>query len=160
MRPDPSVSNPRLISTEAFREAVYHGLQLFIGRGRAWSVEDIAVALVAGGHKITARAVQSWIASDPDERRTPDNDALHKLYQLLPPAFFGKVAAPLGYGVHSLSAVVGDPAEIIASLADGTARFAVRGVDGVFCNIDRGALEPVADAMIEALTPFSSKRAG
>lgn len=158
MKPDPSVSNPRLISTEAFREVVHHALQLFVGRGRAWSVEDVAVALTAAGHKITPRAVQSWIASDPIERRTPEADALHKLYQLLPPTFFAKVAGALGYGVHSLTALIGDPAEIIAALADGTAQFAVRGVDGVFCNVDQGHLELVADRMIEILTPFSSKR--
>lgn len=158
MVPDPSVSNPRLISTDAFREAVYHAIRLFVGRGRSWSVEDVAVALNAADHKITARAVQSWIASDPIERRTPDTPMLGALCQLLGPSFTAKWLGPLGQGAHSLSAVTGSPAQIIAALMDGSAQFAVRGIDGVFCNIDRGDLETVADKMIEILTPFSSKQ--
>lgn len=158
MGPDPSVSNPHLISTEGGREAIHRALCLFVGRGRAWSVEDLALALVAAGHEVTPRAVQSWIAGDPLERRTPDGPTLLKLFQVLRPAFTSKVLSAIGQGAHSLSAVAGSPAEIIAALTDGSAKFAIRGVDGVFCNLDKGELEGVADRMIEILTPFSSKR--
>jgi hypothetical protein len=44
-------------------------------------------------------------------------------------------------------------------LVEGGAEFAKRGIDGVFCNVDRGALRPFADGVIEALTPFSSAAA-
>lgn len=157
MGPQPSVSNPRLISTESAREAIYHALQLFVGQGRAWSCADLALALTAAGHDTKAGTVGSWISSDPLDRRTPPSDVLLKLGQVLGPAFTSKVLSAIGQGAHSLAAVSGSPAEIIAALTEGSAQFAVRGVDGVYCNVDRGRLEAVADRMIEYLTPFSTK---
>ena len=158
MTSDPSVADSRLISTERAEEAIYHALQLFVGRGRAFSTSDLATSLTAAGHPVEARTVASWIAGNPADRRTPPSDVLLKLCHHLGPSFTSKVLAPTGQGAHSLSAVDGTPAEIIAKLAEGSAQFAIRGIDGVYCNVDHGALESVADGMIEILTPFSSKR--
>lgn len=158
MAEDFAVASARLISTEGAKEAVYHALALYIGRARAWSYHDLATALTAAGHDVQPTTVSSWIASNPVDRKTPPTDVLLKLAQILGAAFTSKVLGAIGQGAHSLSAITGDPARLIAALMDGSAQFAILGIDGVYCNVDKGKLEPVADAMIEWLTPFSSKR--
>jgi hypothetical protein len=157
-RPD-AVSDSSLISTARAKDGVHHALSLFVGRGRAWSCDDLATALTAAGHEIKAGAVGGWIASDPDDRRTPPTDVLLKLFQLLGPAFSNKVLGIVGQGAHALDAKPNEPGRIIADLSRGVAEFATRGADGVFCNVDQGALEPVADLIIATVQPFSSKRA-
>lgn len=154
-----TVSDSRLISTASAKEGIHHALSLFVGRGRAWSCEDLATALTAAGHEIKAGAVGGWIASDPDDRRTPPSDVLLKLFQILGTPFSNKVLGLVGQGAHALEARPNEPGKIIADLSRGVAEFAVRGADGVYCNADQGALEPVADLIIETVQPFSSKKA-
>lgn len=151
------MSDQRLISTASAEEAIYHALQLFVGRGRAWSCEDLATALTAGGHETKGRTVQSWIAGDPGERRTPPSDVLLKLFQLLDRPFTAKVLGAIGQGAYSTAPLHLLPPQVIAVLSEGLSEFAVRGIDGIYCNVDQGELERFADKMIEVLTPFSTK---
>lgn len=160
MKPLDAVADFSLISTAGCEDAIRHAIDLFVGPGRGWTDDDVATALTAAGHPVKDRTIASWRkrADNPADRRTPPSDALLKLCQIFGPAFTSKVIAAIGQGAHSLTALTGTPAEIIAALSEGTTAFAIRGIDGVYCNVDQGDLERVADHMIEILTPFSSKR--
>lgn len=160
MRSDPSVSDIPLISTESASETIYHAISLFVGPNRAWTDHDVVTAFQAAGHEITEATVASWRANSIENRRKPDAPTLLKLCQLFGPRFTSKIIGRIGQGAHGLGALAGTPAEIVAALSEGTAQFAVRGVDGLFCHVDRAELEQFADKMIEILTPFSTKRAG
>lgn len=160
MRSDQSVSASRLISTESAREGIYDAFSLFVGPGRSKSDNDVGTILRAAGHEIKDATVGSWRANSAENRRSPDGPTLLQLCHLLGPAFSSKLLGRVGQGAHGLSALSGTPAEIIAALMDGSAQFAIRGVDGMFCHVDQAELEKFADKMIEILTPFSTKGAG
>lgn len=147
------MSNDGLISTAGVDDEIARAIGLFMGRGRQFSVADIALATGIG-----ARTLQSYIASG-EERRTPSYEALFTLMQFFGPQFTSKVLGWIGQGAHSLTPEANDPGVIIATLAQGVSQFAIRGADNVFCHVDQGALEPVADQMIATLVPFSSKAA-
>ncbi|WP_348656623.1 hypothetical protein [uncultured Sphingobium sp.] len=71
--------------------------------------------------------------------------------------FLSKALGVIGLGAHSLTPRPGDPGMVIATLAQGVSQFAIRGADNVYCHVDQGALEPVADELIATLVPFSSR---
>lgn len=151
MGPQPSVSDRSLISTDSARDAIARAIDLQLGEGRRYSFAEGEL-----GTGIKRTTLYSYVRTN--DRHVPPGDVLLQLCHFLGASFTAKLLGPIGQGAHSLSAVSGTPAEIIAALSDGTAQFAIRGVDGVYCNIDQGQLEAVADRMIEILTPFSSKR--
>lgn len=145
--------NEARISPEAADEAVHRALTLFIGRGRAWSVTDIEA-----GTGIPVSTVQKWITPDPLERRRPKGCHLLLIAQFVGVAFTDKLLGPIGQGGRDLDAREGTPGHVIAHLAAGGAAFAEAGADGRFDHIDHGRLEPIADDMIQILTPFASKK--
>jgi hypothetical protein len=63
----------------------------------------------------------------------------------------------MGTAAHELVPIEMDPAALMKVLVGGGAEFVKRGVDGVFCNGDKGDLRPWADEMIAALLPYSSR---
>jgi transcriptional regulator with XRE-family HTH domain len=148
---DNAVSNEGLISTAGVDDEIARAIGLFMGRGRRYSVSDVAMATGLG-----ARSLQSYIASG-EERRTPSYEVLFTLMQFFGPQFTSKVLGWIGQGAHSLTPQAGDPGMVIATLAQGVSQFAIRGADNHFCHVDQGALEPVADELIATLVPFSSK---
>ncbi|AYJ87643.1 hypothetical protein D3Y57_19090 [Sphingomonas paeninsulae] len=131
---------------------IHRTLGLFIGRGRKYQCSDIET-----GTGIPERTVSAWLASDPLERRAPKGWHLLTLCGFLGEVFTSKIIGLVGQGAHSLDPEANAPGVIIAQLIGGTAEFAIRGADHIYCNVDRGALEPVADQMIATLTPFSTK---
>ena len=146
------------LTQEMADEAVYRALSLFIGDGRRYSVDDIEIGIPG----IKARTVSSWIANSVENRRAPKARDVMRIAHFLGedgPRFLSKVYGSIGMGAHSLSPKAGDPGVIIATLAQGVGQFAIRGADNIFCHVDHGALEPVADQMIATLVPFSSKGA-
>lgn len=145
------MSNEGLISTAGVDDEIARAVGLFMGRGRRFSVAD--VAMVTG---INARTLQSYIASNED-RRTPSYEQLFTLMQFFGPQFTSKVLGWIGQGAHSLTPEATDPGMVIATLAQGVSQFAIRGADNHFCHVDQGELEPVADQLIATLVPFSSK---
>lgn len=153
-----SAADARLISTERGKEAIYHALQLCIGRGRQWSCDDLAFAMRQAGHVIEKKGVQAWVAGNPVDRKTPPSDVLLKLFQLLGKDFTSKVIGAIGQGAYSLTPALVDPASVVATLAMVTHRFAHAGIDLKYDNAELGELEPVADAGIAVLEPFSSRR--
>lgn len=146
-----AVSNDHLISTAGVDDEIARAIGLFMGRGRRFSVAD-----VAEGTGLGARSLQSYIASGED-RRTPSYEVLFTLMQFFGPQFTSKVLGWIGQGAHSLTPEPGDPGMVIATLAQGVSQFAIRGADNHFCHLDQGALEPVADELIATLVPFSSR---
>lgn len=139
-------------SPESASEAIYRALSLHIGNGKTYSVDDIHAAT-----GIPARNVSAWIAGSPESRRSVKAQHLLMLCSFLGESFTSKVLGVIGMGAHSLEPEAGSPGVIIARLINGTSQFATRGADHVYCNVDLGALEPVADDMITILQPFSTK---
>lgn len=153
-----AVSTTPYCTQDLADEAVYRALSLFIGDGRRYSVDDIEIGVPG----LKARTVSSWIANSPENRRAPKARDIMRIAHFLGHdgiVFLSKIFGPIGLGAHSLTPQAGDPGVIIATLAQGVSQFAIRGADNVFCHVDQGALEPVADQMIATLVPFSSKAA-
>ena len=146
-----SVSNDALISPDRASEAVAQTLRLFIGRGRKFSVED-----VAEGTGIPARTLRSYIATG-EERRAPSGDTLLVLSHFLGRDFSSRLLGNIGQGTFDLNPAPGEPGYVIATLIRVASVFAELGVDQVFCNGDKGKLAPLADLAVSVLTPFTSQ---
>ena len=155
-RSNSAVSTIPFCTQEMADEAVYRALSLFIGDGRRYSVDDIEIGVPG----LKARTVSSWIANSPENRRAPKARDMMRIAHFLGadgPTFLSKVYGSIGLGAHSLTPQPGDPGMVIATLAQGVSQFAIRGADNVYCHVDQGALEPVADELIATLVPFSSR---
>lgn len=151
------MSDTGLISQHCANDAVHKALSIFIGDGKKHTVGD-----VEAGTGIASRTVSSWIANSIENRRAPKFRDIIRIAQWLGatdgPIFLSKALGPAGFGAHNLEPQASDPGMIIATLVTGAGHFAARGADNVFCHRDQGALEPVADEMIAALVPFSTRR--
>jgi len=146
------VSDIPLPTQDAADAHIARALSLFMGDQRKHSVSEVSLAT-----GIKSRTLWSWIAANPIDRSTIPGDKLLVLMGFLGTEFTSKVLSIIGQGAHSLQAEHGQPAVVIAKLVTGVAEFAQRGSDNRFCHVDESALEPVADDMIEILTPFSTK---
>lgn len=155
-----SVSDDCLISHDRAEDAIFRALALFMGRGRPHAVADVGLALRERGHQISDRALHSYIAADPGERKMPPADILLVLQQYFGSRFASKVLSAIGQAAREMAPLPADPAKVIMVLGTGFTQFAIRGADGIYCHQDDGALEPIADEMIQVLEPFSSRRAG
>ena len=134
---------------------VHRAISLFMGHGRRFSVEEVASAT-----GINARTLYSYIAADPQDRRSPSADRILMLCGFFGAEFTSKLLSIVGQAAHDLHPNSKEPAVVIANLVNGAAAFAQRGADQRFCHIDQAALEPVADEMIQILEPFSTRRVG
>ncbi|MEE2740781.1 MAG: hypothetical protein VYA35_05310 [Pseudomonadota bacterium] len=155
-RSNSAVSTSTQPSQVVADDAVYRALSLFIGDGRRYSVHDIEIGIPG----LKARTVSSWIANAPENRRAPKMRDLIRIASFLGEegvVFLSKALGVIGLGAHSLTPRPGDPGMVIATLAQGVSQFAIRGADNVYCHVDQGALEPVADELIATLVPFSSR---
>lgn len=147
------MTNSTLIAPEEADAAVWRALTLFIGRGRRYSVEDVAT-----GTGIPGNTIAKWLTPDPLQRRRPKGCHLLLVAQFIGVAFTNKLLGPIGQGGRELEAADDAPGRVIARLAAASAKFAELGADGAFDHVDRGKLEPFADDMIEVITPFSSRK--
>ena len=149
-----SVSETIQLTPEAADAHIYRALSLFIGSGRRYSVDDIET-----GTGIPARTVSAWVANAIENRRRPKGSHLLILQQFIGIELTNKLLAPIGQGGRSLNPEPNDPGVVVAKLSAGLHEFAQRAVDGVYCHIDKGELEPEADMIIATMTPFASRSA-
>ncbi|WP_334656974.1 hypothetical protein [Sphingomonas panaciterrae] len=148
-----SADKSPLISRTRLDMAVHDMLRLFVGRGKRWRVVDLATASGVSDRVIESARMEPGHA----EHRPLNREDLLSVMSALGTNGQNVVLELMGTAAHELNPTPLAPAELIALLVDGGAAFAKRGIDGIFCNRDQGELRPFADAMIEALTPFSSK---
>jgi hypothetical protein len=146
------VSNSTMISHAAADEAICKAVSLFMGRGRAHSVEDVAI-----GTGIPARTLSAMIASGGD-RRCPSGPNLLLLASFFGVTFTDRVLGCIGQGARDLDPAADAPAVIVATLMQGAAEFAKAGADGQFCHRDRGELADDAAMMIQILEPFTAPK--
>lgn len=133
--------------------AVHDMLRFLCGRGKKWRVVDLA-----GSSGVPERAIECARCEPGDpEHRPLDREQLLSIMSALGIDGQNYILSLMGTAAHERNPVALTPAELVARLLEGGAEFAKRGIDGIFCNTDRGDLRPFADAMIEALLPFSSK---
>jgi hypothetical protein len=150
---EPISGQTPIISRTRLDMAVHDMLRLFVGRGREWRVPDLAAASGVAARKIECARCEP---GDP-EHRPLDREELASVMSVLGAKAQSVILSLMGTGAHDLVALEMDPAALLGLLMEGGTEFVKRGVDGVFCNGDRGDLRPWADQMIAALTPFSSK---
>lgn len=153
MSDQPSANNPLVISRTRLDMAVYDMLRLFVGRGKRWRVVELAAA-----SGVPERMIESArIEPGSPEHRSLDREQLASVMSVMGVDGQSVILSVMGTAARELNPLPLDPAKLVALLVEGGAEFAKRGIDGLFCNVDRGALRPFADSMIEALSPFSSK---
>jgi len=147
------VTNSTMISPEAAEEALCRAVGLFMGRGRAHSVEEVSI-----GTGIPARTLSAMIAQGGD-RRCPSGCNLLLLASFFGVAFTDRLLGAIGQGARDLEPTADAPGVVIATLMAGAAEFAKAGADGRFCHVDRGDLADDAAMMIQILEPFTAPSA-
>lgn len=140
-----------IITPELADAAIYRALSLFMGDGRKFSVEDVAI-----GTSIPARTLYGFVASGPEDRRRPKGWHLLTLQQFFGVAFTDKLLSPIGQGGRSLEAEEGSPGVVMAHLTRDLAQIAGCGVNGAWNHTHERQLEKAADDAILILTPLSS----
>lgn len=148
-----SVSRDRLILQNVAAENIRRALQLHIGRGRRYSVSDIAA-----GTGLSERTVSSWISdSEPKNPTFRDIQIIaHFLGEQDGQIMLGNALLGTPFRAHPVSRRTASAIEVVSTLVKGTAAFVDAGIDHVFNHVEKGRLKPWADQMISILLPFSS----
>lgn len=144
--------NNALITPEEADRAIYRALTLFIGRGRRYSVEDIAI-----GTGIPGSTIAKWLTPDPLQRRRPKGSHLLVIRQYIGVEFTNKELEAIGQGGRALHAEEGSPGLVMAHLTRDLAQIAGCGVSGSWNHTHERDLEEAADDAITILTPLSSR---
>jgi hypothetical protein len=142
------VFDSSMISPQVAEDGICRAVGLFMGRGRAHSVEDVSL-----GTGIPARTLSAMIASGGD-RRCPSGCNLLLLCSFFGVEFTDRLLGVVGQGARDLHPSPDAPPMVIATLMAGAAEFAKAGADGRFCHVDRGELADDAAMMIQILEPF------
>ncbi len=138
------MSNPAAIVQDVAAGAMRRALGLFVGQGRAHSIDAVAAAT-----EIPERTLRSYQAGEA----TPGLANLYRIKAVLPPAFANELLALSGLGgARRLDSSAKAAAIVMTELATETALFAKALQDGRLDHIERAELRRTLPALIEDLT--------
>lgn len=159
MSSDNSANFQPLVSRERIGNAQGSALRLFVGRGRHYSVKQLA-----NGSGIKDRVIESAMcAVDSPDFRPLSQEALASIGLFLGSTFTNEWIGLMGQGAFDLpDSDAPPPGEIAADIAGDSADVARMAADGEFCGEDRKRLRAIGQRKIERgmkLVSLSERRA-
>ncbi len=145
-----------LVSRSAASEHFRDALRLFVGRGRRYSVKQLA-----NGSGVHPRMIESYMAPvDSQEWRRPHLEELLSLASFLGPVFTSEWLRLAHQGAFELPEEDPEPGEIVTENAEDNAEVTRRGIDGEFCEDDRTVLPIVGARMMARGAKLVALRGG
>lgn len=133
-----------LVSRERIGNAQGAALRLFVGRGRRYSVKQLA-----NGSGIKDRVIEcAMIAADNPDYRPLSQEALASIGLFLGSAFTNEWIGLMGQGAFDLPEGEPDPGNLAADNSDDNATVTRAAIDGVFDNEERPGLTVVGSRMV------------
>lgn len=139
-----SASISPLISSDALNEATRAALMLFIGRGRRFSVAQVAKASGVDGWRIDAAKLP---LDNENFRALPDNMRL-SIAAVIGPDFTNEWLPLAAQGAFTLPDDEPEPGDFAADNTDDNAKVVRAAVDGRFDANERKDLSVVGSAMV------------
>lgn len=136
-----------IVSRSAVDDATHDALRIFVGRGRRYSVKQLA-----RGTGVPQRMIEAAIAPVGDtEFRPLSRDHFWSIMRFLRAPFANEVMAKLAHmGAFDLpDDELPAPGEIVAESAEDHAALARAASDGEFCELDHANLRVVGEEHIE-----------
>lgn len=144
MSADNSANFQPLVSRERIGNAQGAALRLFVGRGRRYSVKQLA-----NGSGIKDRVIESAMcAVDSPDYRPLSQEALASIGLFLGARFTNEWIALMGQGAFDLPDGEPDPGELAADNSDDNATIVRAAVDGIFDQGERKDLKHVGARMV------------
>jgi hypothetical protein len=145
-----------LVSRSAASEHFRDALRLFVGRGRRYSVKQLA-----NGSGVHPRMIESYMAPvDSQEWRRPHLEDVLSLASFLGPAFSSEWLRLANQGAFELPDEDPEPGELVAEDAQDHAEVTRRAIDGTFCEEDRAVLPVVGTRMMARGAKLIALRGG
>lgn len=144
--PDDFAANfPLLVSSSQARDAIASALRLYVGRGRRYSVKQLA----------NATGVKDWeinfalIPADDTAHRPLKIEALMSISLFLGADFINEWMRPAQVGVFDLPDGADAPGAIAADNTEDNAKIVRAAVDGVFADEEKLDLVKVGNRMMQ-----------
>lgn len=120
---------------------------------RKWTVDTLAAA-----SGVKARAIQSYMANDPEEAREPSFSAALSLLAVIGKRGVNSALSIIGYvGTPLDEAEARGPAQDAAEALKHVSDFVTCAIDNRIDHQEEPLAEAAADNVIELLTPYSSR---
>jgi hypothetical protein len=143
--PAAATGNVALVPQDVATRVVRDALAPFVGRGRRFSVQQLAAA-----SGVSARSLEGYVAG----AATPGLAGLLSLMAVLPPAFADAVLAPAGLHASPADRQTATGFEICAGLGAATGDFAAALADGRIDHREAADLRARLRPLLPSLTGF------